>query len=137
MKQFLLLFGILLLVFACRSPKEGMKSKKNSPELTQTNNIEYALETYDARFKEWFAENNGPELYKTQEYYEYWNRQYVVAWNTHSREKDHVIFEPIVGYTKNKNYGMEVNHQLFYYFQFVENVLKIQIMKGGPKVIQF
>jgi len=31
----------------------------------------------------------------------------------------------------------ELNHKLFYYFQYVEHVLKIQIMSGGPHAAQF
>ena len=45
------------------------------------------------------------------------------------------FFEPIIGYDPTVDYGFELNHKLFYYFQYVENVLKIQIMPGGPKVL--
>jgi len=35
------------------------------------------------------------------------------------------------------DYGIEINHELFYYFQYVEQVLKIQIMPGGPRAVIF
>ena len=47
------------------------------------------------------------------------------------------FFEPIIGYNPEVDYGFELNHKLFYYFQYVENVLKIRIMEGGPKAVRF
>ena len=47
------------------------------------------------------------------------------------------FFEPIIGYEPTVDYGFDLNHELFYYFQYVENVLKIQIMPGGSKAVHF
>jgi len=81
--------------------------------------------------------HNNPSEYKSQSYYEYWNKQYVSAWNSKAIQNDsNSFFEPIVGYDSTVDYGFELNHKLFYYFQYVENILKISIMSGGPKSIR-
>ncbi len=80
--------------------------------------------------------HNSPSMYRSQQYYENWNRQYVSAWNFNAMsERKNSFFEPIVGYEYNVDYGFEINHELFYYFQYVEHVLKIQIMPGGPNAV--
>ena len=82
--------------------------------------------------------HKNPAKYRSQQYYENWNRQYVIAWNHNAHVgKKNSFFEPIIGYEYNIDYGFELNHELFYYFQYVEHVLKIQIMPGGPQTALF
>ena len=77
-------------------------------------------------------------MFKSQAYYENWNRQYVSAWNFNATQASKSnFFEPIVGYEPDVDYGLEINHKLFYYFQYVENVLKIEILPTAPKAVPF
>jgi hypothetical protein len=81
---------------------------------------------------------NSPAKLRSQSYYENWNRQYVSAWNFNAvQPSKNNFFEPIVGYEPQVDYGFEINHKLFYYFQYVENELKIEIMPNGPNAAQF
>lgn len=70
------------------------------------------------------------------EYYENWNRQYVAAWNAKAANPiRYPFFQPIQGYDPTEHYGLKLNRKLFYYFQYVQNVLKIPILPaGGPHV---
>ncbi len=135
MKYVLITFVLISLIWACSTPKGIVKVEKSEP-VTAVDSVEYGVETFDAKFETWYEINKSPATYRSQSYYESWNRQYVSAWNykanTMSRNS---FFEPIIGYDPTEDYGFEVNHKMFYYFQYVENVLKIQIMPGGPKVI--
>ena len=138
MKQFILFAAILLLGFACSTKKQTVQIKENEETKAAADSLEYSLETFDARFETWYALQNSPARYRSQEYYENWNRQYVTAWNynaTTSRRRG--FFEPIVGYDPSVDYGFELNHKLFYYFQYVEHVLNIQIMPGSPRSVVF
>jgi len=82
--------------------------------------------------------HNSPAMYRSQGYYESWNRQYVSAWNANAMNpRKSWFFETIVGYDPTVDYGFELNHELFYYFQYVENVLKIEIMPNSPKAVRF
>jgi len=107
-------------------------------ETAAEDSLEYELETFDSKFETWYILHNSPSQYRSQEYYENWNRRYVAAWNYNSSQPGKKwFFEPVMGYYPNIDYGFEVNHKLFYYFQYVEKVLKIEIMPGGPKSIFF
>jgi hypothetical protein len=135
MKQVSFWLGIILFIIACSAQKGLVKVKSNNVESTVEDSLEYELETFDGRFETWYQLQNSEAMYRSQQYYEYWNRQYVSAWNYNAMNSwRNSFFEPIVGYENNVDYGFELNHKLFYYFQYVEQVLKIQIMPGGPRV---
>ncbi|RIH66421.1 hypothetical protein D1164_05840 [Mariniphaga sediminis] len=134
MKQLFYFTGALLFIIACSTQKRVVKIEPNDQEMVAEDSTEYALETFDTKFDTWYALHNSPSQYRSQEYYESWNRQYVAAWNYNAtRPGRSSFFEPIVGWDPTVDYGFELNHKLFYYFQYVERVLKIEIMSGGPK----
>lgn len=124
----------MLIVAACSTQKSAIKVESNSNDVIADDSIEYSIETFDARFESWYLLHNSPARYRQQSYYEYWNRQYVSAWNAHSYSGYRSsFFESIIGYEPNVDYGFELNHELFHYFQYVEKVLKIGIMPGSPR----
>jgi len=136
MKQNLFWLGIILLMAACSTQKGLVTVKSNIAESSVDDSLEYHLETFDGKFESWYQLHNSPSMYRSQQYYENWNRQYVSAWNYNAMsERKNSFFEPIVGYEYTVDYGFEINHELFYYFQYVEHVLKIQIMPGGPNAV--
>jgi hypothetical protein len=137
MKQFFILLTIVLFIWACSGPKAVVEAEKDEPETdVEMDSVSYVIETYDAKFKAWYDLHKSPETNRPQKYYENWNKKYVKEWNRKSTQKEYSdFFVPIVGYNRTKDLGFEINHQLFYYFQYVENVLKIQILPDGPKVV--
>lgn len=133
MKKLFILFVSLTSIWACTGPKETVKVEEPEDQI-KVDSIEYGVETFDSKFENWYEINNTPATYRSQAYYENWNRQYVSAWNEKATTGNaNSFFEPIVGYDVSEDYGFDLNHKLFYYFQYVENVLKIRIMYGGPK----
>ena len=140
MKKILLILAVIIGVWACSTQKKAVKAEQQEKEEVQgKDSIEYDMETFDSRFKAWYQTHNKPTMYHSQDYYEYWNNQYVLAWNSNASDASKgSFFEPIIGYDQNTDYGLELNHKLFYYFQYVENVLKIKVLPGwGPKAIPF
>ncbi|HSO86794.1 MAG TPA: DUF6146 family protein [Draconibacterium sp.] len=137
MKQLFIVLAVLLIFWACSGPKGVGKVEIIEPK-AEADSIEYGVETFDGKFESWYAQHKSPATYRSLEYYENWNKQYVNEWNYKaSQPGKNSFFEPIVGYNPNEKYGFDVNHELFYYFQYVENVLKIQILPGGPKAVQY
>jgi len=137
MRKLIFLMGIIFVVWACSSPHGIIKVEKEFSK-TESDSIEYDIETFDAKFDTWYALHNSTATERSLQYYESWNRQYVTAWNENAtRIGRNSFFEPIVGYDPSEDYGFEFHHKLFYYFQYVENVLKIPIMQGSPKSIPF
>jgi len=138
MKKYILFLIITLFIFACSSQKVAIKANKTNNENNDKDSIEYAMETFDSKFDSWYLMQEKSEATSsTKEYYEYWNQRYVAAWNSKAASGQYgSFFEPINGYEPNIDYGFELNHKLFYYFQYVENVLKIDIMPGSPHVVR-
>ena len=130
-----------LVIFAACSTQKGMVKKvgRQEPSVikdsTATDSVEYDLETFDPKFETWYTLHDNPSMYHSLSYYENWNKQYVAAWNANALDsRKSWFFETIVGYDPTVDYGFDLNHKLFYYFQYVEHVLKIQIIPGGgPK----
>lgn len=135
MKHIFFLLAVLMIFWACKGPKEFGKLEIIEPEAL-VDSVEYGVETFDAKFETWYTIRNTPASYRSLEYYETWNRPYVQAWNFKALNgAKNSFFQPIVGYDPNEKYGFEVNHKLFYYFQYVENVLKIEIMPNSPRAV--
>ena len=137
MKNSIFLLFILLFVLACSLQKKAVQVKINNPAQMAEDSLEYDLETFDLKFESWYELNKSPANFRSQVYYENWNRQYVSAWNAKAIIARNSFFEPIIGYNPTQDYGFELNHELFSYFQYVENVLKIEIMPNGPKTFPF
>jgi hypothetical protein len=135
MKKILLWTGILLFAVSCSSQKKIAEHKTKPVEIEQNDSVQYQLLTFDQSFDNWYAIQNQPAQYRPLSYYESWNRQYIAAWNAKATDPiRNPFFQPIQGYDPTVDYGFKLNHKLFYYFQYVENVLKIPILPNGPHV---
>ncbi len=136
MKQLIFFIGVFIFVIACSTQKGIVKIEEDKDETAEEDSVEYALETFDSKFDTWYLLHNNPSQYRSQEYYEGWNQRYIAAWNYNATQPGkRWFFEPVVGWYPTVDYGFELNHKLFYYFQYVERVLKIEIMSGGPRSI--
>ncbi len=137
MKKVIFWIGILLFVASCSTQKKVAKTKaKPVVKVAKKDSVEYKLETFDQNFETWYAMQNNPSTYRPLSYYEYWNRQYVSEWNAKAANPiRNPFFNSIIDYNTSVNYGFKLNHKLFYYFQYVEHVLKIPILPNGPHVV--
>ena len=136
MKKLLFWLGVVAVFAACSTQKGVVKIKAENKEEAQQDTVEYELETFDERFETWYQLHDNPAQYRSKEYYENWNDRYVSAWNANALDpQKSSFFETIIGWDPTIDYGFELNYKLFYYFQYVERVLGIQIMPGGPKSI--
>lgn len=134
MRQVIFWLGILLFIVACSVQQRVVKEEGNNGESIVEDSVEYELETFDGGFETWYLFYKSRAMYHSQQYYENWNLQYISAWNYNAMSgRRSLFFEPIIGYDHFVDYGFEVNHELFHYFQYVEHVLKIQIMPDGPR----
>ena len=145
MKRLFYLLMVVSFLAACSGPKETVKTEpKKTVKIepkgneSQEDSVEYELIVLDPGFETWYMLQNSPARYRSQEYYENWNHQYVSAWNyLATQPSKRSFFEPIIGYEPGVDYGFELNHKLFYYFQYVEHVLGIQILDHHPVGVVF
>lgn len=140
MRQLIYLIAAVFFIASCSSKKNTIKISQNDEvAITTQDSLEYEVETFDSKFETWYQLHDNPSQYRSLEYYEGWNKRYVSAWNANAANpRKSWFFEPVVGYDYTEDYGFELNHELFYYFQYVEHVLGIQIIEGGgPKAVTF
>src|SRR5690554_4617141 len=144
MKKLLILISAFSFLINCYGPKGVVMIEPNSNEISQDiasmelDTLEYELIVLDPGFDSWYMLQDSPARYRSQQYYEGWNRQYVSEWNALARQPGRrSFFNTIIGYEPNEDYGFELNHKLFYYFQYVENVLRIPILTNRPRGVVF
>lgn len=132
MKYFFVI--LILAAFAGCATQQEIQLKKLDTE-TEEDSVSYELIVLDPGFESWFITNSKPSWYYTQEYFEHWNQQYVNAWNYHHQGGRYSrILEGYIDYQPQVDYGLELNHKLFYYFQYVQHVLKIPLITGAPRI---
>lgn len=131
-----ILFYLLALVAAigaCSGPKGAVSIEPNGKSSPEEDSLSYELIVLDPGFESWYLLNGTPAKYRSQAYYENWNHRYVSTWNYNATlPGKRSFFQPIHGYDRSEDYGFELNHKLFYYFQYVERVLRIPIMEHRP-----
>jgi hypothetical protein len=129
----LLLILSIVLFAACTSQKSGKMHR--SPRIEVNDSTEYELIVFDNGFESWYALHNSEVQARSKEYYHNWNIQYVSEWNYRVNTSRHSeIYGQPIDYHSNENYPFEIEHKLFYYFQYVEHELGIPLLLNGPKV---
>lgn len=129
----LLLILSIVLFTACTSQKSGKRHM--APKISVNDSTEYELIVFDPGFESWYALRNSAVQAKSKEYYHSWNIQYVNEWNNRVMTSRHSeIYGGQIDYRSNEDYPFEIEHKLFYYFQYVEHELHIPLLRNGPKV---
>ena len=130
-----LFFILFVFSLAACATQQNVQIKELDPE-EEKDSVTYELIVLDPGFESWFISNSKPDWYHSQNYYESWNQRYVQAWNYHSfGTRYSQLLEGNINYDSQEDYGLEINHKLFYYFQYVVHVLKIPIIPDGPRSI--
>lgn len=121
----------LSLLMACAGgPTSNRSEMPASPNLVNGQNgeeEEYELIIIDPGFATWFVTNARPINYYSPSYYENWNQQYVAAWNDKvnqaaSYRAANYPFENRIDYNPHENYGVELNHELYWYFRYIQSL---------------
>ncbi|MDP3915643.1 MAG: DUF6146 family protein [Bacteroidota bacterium] len=121
-------FVFFMVIAACNVQKPLHKAA--TPEISPEDSTEYELLVFDSGFETWHLLRNSPTLYHSINYYQNWNRQYVDEWNFKSMYSRYSrFFGSPINYDHHENYPMEIEHKLYYYFQYVEEVLRIPILR--------
>ena len=135
--QLLGLFILSILIASCSSStlKSSLKMKEK-PIVIANDSLEYEIIIFDIGFTLYLNSVARPMNYYSQNYLENKNNIYVTNWNIRALNPsrfDSSIFENVIEYNPQVNYGLEVNYKLFNYFQFAQQKYKIRLDGGsGP-----
>ncbi len=110
-----------------------LKSLQIQPSfIEEPDSLTYEISIFDPGFNLWMNTVAKPMGYYSQKYLENWNRQYVAEWNyRYCGGINMDIIESMIDYDPNTDYGLELNYQLYEYFQYIEKELHLKLLPRG------
>ena len=133
-KQVALLISIGLFLWACASSSIKKNTpKKEEPVVIANDSLEYEIIIFDIGFNAFLNSIAQPEGFYSQSYLEARNKAWVITWNnrvTNNIQFNQGIYENIIDYQPQIDYGYEVNYKLFNYFLFAQRKYKMNLGGG-------
>jgi hypothetical protein len=134
LKQVVLLFIVGIFFLACGSSAINNKNTESEePVIIANDSLEYEITIIDIGFTYFLNAIAQPEGFYSQEYLEARNRIWVQEWNNRSRNSlqfNPGIYENVIDYQINTDYGYTVNYKLFNYFLFAQRKYKMNLGGG-------
>ncbi|TXD48222.1 DUF6146 family protein [Polaribacter sp. IC073] len=134
LKNISLIICVAILLWSCgSSPINNTKTQKEAPVVIANDSLEYEIIIIDPGFTFYLASTAHPEGFYSQNYMEARNRSWVLTWNQRAQSPSRFnsnIYENIIDYQANIDYGYEVNYKLFNYFLFAQRKYKMNLGGG-------
>ena len=129
LKFYLYVFSFL--VVSCGSYQtKKITSVKEEPVVIANEKLEYEIIIIDQGFTSFLNTVARSKEYYSESYLKNKNRIYVNVWNSRARNPQRFsssIYENIIEYLPNEDYGLDVNYKLFWYFKFAEQKYKMKL----------
>ena len=132
-----ILGGILVYSCGTQNSTTAVSETKEEPVRIANDSLEYEIIIIDIGFNAYLNTIARPMGYHSQTYLETRNLIYVTEWNNRARNPTRFnanIYENVIDYQPNIDYGLEVNYKLFSYFQFAQRKYKMRL---GSQRVQF
>ncbi|WP_457610330.1 DUF6146 family protein [Lutibacter sp.] len=127
MRALIYFLAVGFFIIGCSSTTKTITTNNTKlPEeavIIANDSLEYEITIIDLGFKLYLNTIAKPANYYSQKYYETKNQFYVTRWNIRAQNPlryDDSIYENIIDYDFNTDYGLDVNYKLYNYFKFVE-----------------
>ena len=133
LKQLLFIFTIGILLWSCGSSNLNNTTEKEEPVVIANDSLEYEIIIIDPGFTTFLNSIAQPEGFYNQSYLEARNRAWVITWNQrylNPNQYNANIYENMIDYQQNIDYGYEVNYKLFNYFLFAQQKYKMNLGGG-------
>lgn len=134
LKKILILFSVGIFFWACGTTSlNNQKTKGEEPVVIANDSLEYEITIIDSGFTAFLNSTAQPKNFYSQEYLEARNRVWVFTWNQRARNLtkfDPNIYENIIDYQSDVDYGYDVNYKLFNYFLFAQRKYKMNLGGG-------
>ena len=103
---------------------------KEDPVVIANEALQYEIIIIDIGFTSYLNSIARPMSFHSQTYLQNRNRVYVAVWNNRAQNSQRYnsnIYENVIEYDSNVDYGLEVNYKLFWYFKFAEQKYKMRL----------
>jgi len=146
--MYALIFGGFLII-GCGTQNKAVTAvdgmEKEEPVRIANDSLEYEVIIIDIGFTNYLNTVAFPMDFYSESFLETRNRFYVIEWNNRARNAtqfDPNVYENVINYQPNINYGLEVNYKLFWYFQFAQRkynmrLSNFRIYGAGGSVVPF
>ena len=135
---FLTLLTIIPFIFSCGvSSVKNPNIQKEEPVVIANDSLEYEIIIIDLGFTNYLNTIAQPKNFYTQSFLEQRNLLFVNEWNNRVREPNRFnpnIYENIIEYQANTDYGYEVNYKLFNYFLFAQRKYNMSLFNGRNRI---
>ncbi|MFD0993686.1 DUF6146 family protein [Tenacibaculum geojense] len=126
------LFSISLIVFlvTCNSTQKLNNNNNEEPVVIANDSLEYEIIIIDPGFNLYLNSVARPKGFYSQNYLENKNQFFVAAWNYRANNPlqfNPSIYENVIEYDNNVDYGYDVNYKLFNYFLFAQQKYRMQL----------
>ncbi len=130
--RILAISGFFILTVSLVSSAGDRENKPDTINLEESvvkenDTTEYELIIFDPRFSYWYRTTSQPLTHYSQSYLERWNSILTNQWNSliHSSRRRDCVPEVYLDYDPDIDYGMQFNHELFYYFRYMHEQCRI------------
>ncbi|WP_207893738.1 DUF6146 family protein [Tenacibaculum sp. M341] len=131
MKNVLFVIFSFVLILSCASNTTiQQNNKEEEPVVIKNDSLEYEITIIDIGFNTYLNSIARPAGYYSQAYLENRNRIYVPLWNARVNNPTRFnpnIYENIIDYNANIDYGYDVNYKLFNYFEFAQQKYRMRL----------
>ncbi|QXP72690.1 hypothetical protein H0I31_03040 [Tenacibaculum sp. AHE15PA] len=131
LKYFSTVIILIISFYACGSSSIKNKTTvKEAPVVIKNDSLEYEITIIDIGFTTYLNTIARPPGFHSQFYLENKNRLYVSVWNSRVNNPFNFntnIYENIIDYNQNVNYGYDVNYKLFNYFEFAQRKYRMTL----------
>ncbi len=128
------MFSVALIFWSCSSSKiKNNTNIKEQPVVIANDSLEYQIIIFDIGFNQFLNSVAQPKGFYSQNYLEARNNAWVISWNIRANSPNQFntnIYENIIDYQPNIDYGYEVNYKLFNYFLFAQKKYKMSLGGG-------
>lgn len=132
LKLYLYLITFTFFVVSCGSyPTTKNTTVKEEPVVIANEALQYEIIIIDPGFTLFLNTAAKPKEYYSESYLKIKNSVYVNVWNSRARNHQRYnsnIYENVIDYQPNLNYGLDVNYKLYWYFKFAENKYKMKLL---------
>lgn len=133
-KQILFILCTTFLFVSCGTlPKNEKQVSKEKPVVIANDSLAYEIIIIDIGFNYFLNAIAQPKGFYSQNYLEVRNRAWVTSWNIRAQNPiayNQNIYENIIDYQPNIDYGYDVNYKLFNYFLFAQRKYKMSLGGG-------
>jgi len=117
--------------------KEIFESAEETTDDVETEGDEYDIVIMDVGFNRWIKHIAQPKGYYSQQFMEKRNYIYVLEWNRRVLEPqrfDPRLYELMINYESDIDYGYDVNYQLYNYFIYFQRRYKQRLGPFLPRI---